>query len=80
MGHYGRISESHHAVAPAGSIFLTVYNIWHRRSESTVDSAEMFTWLCGEAGRFRSMGGQGWPIINSANFVDRPYGIPAGLP
>ena len=33
--HYGSIKGSHHAVAPAGSIFLTVYSIWHRRSAST---------------------------------------------
>jgi hypothetical protein len=35
MGHYGGIQGSVHAVLPAGSIFLTVYNIWHRRSAST---------------------------------------------
>jgi hypothetical protein len=35
MAHYGAIRGSHHAVAPAGSIFLTVYSIWHRRSAST---------------------------------------------
>lgn len=36
MGHYGRIRGSYNAVAPAGSIFITTYSIWHRRSESTV--------------------------------------------
>jgi len=35
MGHYGGIQGSVHAFLPAGSIFLTVYNIWHRRSAST---------------------------------------------
>ena len=35
MGHYGRIRGSVYAALPTGSIFLTVYNIWHRRSEST---------------------------------------------
>ena len=34
MRHYGRIRGSHVAVAPAGSIFITVYSIWHRRSDS----------------------------------------------
>ena len=34
MGHYGRIRGSVHTVAPAGSIFIAVYSIWHRRSES----------------------------------------------
>jgi len=33
--HYGSIRGAYHAVAPAGSIFLTVYSIWHRRSAST---------------------------------------------
>ena len=32
--HLGRIRGSYHAVSPAGSIFLTDYSIWHRRSES----------------------------------------------
>jgi hypothetical protein len=36
MGHYGAIRGGVHAVAPAGSIILTVYSIWHRRSASTV--------------------------------------------
>jgi Phytanoyl-CoA dioxygenase (PhyH) len=36
MAHYGAIRGSYHAVAPAGSIFLTVYSIWHRRAASTV--------------------------------------------
>ena len=35
MGHYGGVRGSFHAVLPAGSIFLTVYSIWHRRSAST---------------------------------------------
>ena len=35
MGHYGAIRGSLYTTAPAGTIFLTVYSIWHRRSEST---------------------------------------------
>jgi hypothetical protein len=35
MGHYGNIRGAYKAVAPAGSIFLTIYSIWHRRSAST---------------------------------------------
>lgn len=35
MGHYGRIRGAVRLAAPAGSIFLTVYSIWHRRSIST---------------------------------------------
>ena len=34
MAHYGNIQGSVHTVAPAGSIFITNYTIWHRRSES----------------------------------------------
>ncbi len=35
MGHYGSIRGTVYAAAPAGSIFITVYSIWHRRSAST---------------------------------------------
>ena len=36
MAHYGRIRGSVLATAPAGSVFVTHYAIWHRRSASTV--------------------------------------------
>jgi Phytanoyl-CoA dioxygenase (PhyH) len=35
MGHYHGIRGGVKAIAPAGSIFLTVYSIWHRRSNAT---------------------------------------------
>ncbi|MYD94160.1 MAG: phytanoyl-CoA dioxygenase family protein [Chloroflexi bacterium] len=35
MGHYGNLRHAVKTVASAGSIFLTVYSIWHRRSVST---------------------------------------------
>ena len=35
ISHLGRIRGAYRTVAPAGSIFITVYSIWHRRSEST---------------------------------------------
>ena len=35
MGHYGRIRSAVSTAAPAGSIFITIYRIWHRRSPST---------------------------------------------
>lgn len=35
MGHYDRVHGAVLSSAPAGSIFLTAYNIWHRRSRST---------------------------------------------
>jgi hypothetical protein len=38
MGHYGGIKGTYYAAAPAGSIFITMYSIWHRRSASTVPS------------------------------------------
>ncbi len=36
MKNIGRIRGSYYAVAPAGSIVITHYGIWHRRSESIV--------------------------------------------
>ena len=136
MGHYGRIRNSYHATAPAGSIFITVYNIWHRRSESAtkgirnnlkynywrtveptrdwvidpgfdigtakyeigewgsteqptyrqqfrdcVDSAEMYTWLCGKSEKFKYLGGQAWPLPASTHFFSdgRPYATPEDM-
>ncbi len=35
MVHYDRFRHAVRTAAPAGSIFLTVYSIWHRRSQST---------------------------------------------
>jgi hypothetical protein len=35
MGHYGNIRGTYFASAPAGSVFITMYSIWHRRSAST---------------------------------------------
>ena len=35
MGHYGGIRGSCYATSSAGTIFITVYSIWHRCSEST---------------------------------------------
>jgi hypothetical protein len=35
MGHYGGIRGAFRAAAPAGSIFITVYPIWHRRSAAS---------------------------------------------
>ena len=38
MGHYGAIQGTVKTSAPAGSVFLTVYSIWHRRGKSSVKS------------------------------------------
>ena len=35
MGHYGGIRGAYRAAAPAGTIVLTVYSIWHRRSTAS---------------------------------------------
>ena len=35
MRHYGSIKGSVSTTAPAGSIFITIYSIWHRRTAST---------------------------------------------
>ena len=37
MSHYGNIRGTVKTTAPAGSIFITVYSIWHRRSASTAE-------------------------------------------
>lgn len=38
MRQIGRIRGSYYATAPAGSIVITHYGVWHRRSESSVPS------------------------------------------
>lgn len=38
MKQMGRVRGSYYASAPAGSIFITYYGLWHRRSESSVSS------------------------------------------
>ncbi|MDE0431406.1 MAG: hypothetical protein OXH98_16710 [Caldilineaceae bacterium] len=35
MGHYGAIRGAFRSAAPAGSIFVTVYSIWHRRGAAS---------------------------------------------
>ena len=123
MGHYGNMRHSVKTAASAGSIVLTVYSVWHRRSASSasgirnllkynywrtsppvrdwtiepdfdfaladytvavpgprqqfqecLDAAEMFFWLCGKSGEYRTMGGQGWPLPGNRNAP------PAGFP
>lgn len=37
MGHYGKIRGAVPMVAPPGSIFITVYSIWHRRSAKNTE-------------------------------------------
>ena len=39
MGHYGDIRGAVYAEAPAGSIFLTIYSIWHRRAARTATAS-----------------------------------------
>jgi hypothetical protein len=39
MAHYDAIRNTYLSNAPAGSIFLTMYNIWHRRSASAPDAS-----------------------------------------
>ncbi|HLL78622.1 MAG TPA: phytanoyl-CoA dioxygenase family protein, partial [Ktedonobacteraceae bacterium] len=35
MAHYGKIAGTVSCVGPAGTVFLTVYSIWHRRARAT---------------------------------------------
>ena len=37
MGHYDKVRGSYLAAAPSGSVFITVYSIWHRRSKGRVN-------------------------------------------
>ena len=37
MGHYDKVRGSFLAAAPSGSVFITVYSIWHRRSKGRVN-------------------------------------------
>lgn len=126
MRHLGRVKGSVYAEAPAGSILITNYAIWHRRSESSgtgirhnlkynyfrtvspqrdwvkepdfdlvtadykaaaptyrqqfrdcYDVAEMLMWLRGEHDKYRTIGGQGWPM--PGHRIDRPFGMPIGF-
>ena len=38
MGHYGHIAGTVSTASPAGTIFLTVYSIWHRRGRATAEA------------------------------------------
>ncbi len=38
MAHYGSIAGTVSTASPAGSIFLTIYSIWHRRGRATAAS------------------------------------------
>ena len=46
MSHYGGIRSAVKTTAPAGSIFITVYSIWHRRSESTAEGVRNMLKYC----------------------------------
>jgi hypothetical protein len=111
MAHYDGIRGCWKAVGPPGSIYLTAYQLWHRRGvctenrirymvtssahrtsapmrdwiqepefdfamadyqlqsprfgeqfRSSVDSARMFCWLCGNIDAFQTTDGPGWPM------------------
>ncbi|MBI4531399.1 MAG: phytanoyl-CoA dioxygenase family protein [Candidatus Latescibacteria bacterium] len=38
MAHYGKITGTVSTASPAGTIFLTIYSIWHRRTRATSGS------------------------------------------
>ena len=61
------------ATADYGSGILT----YRQQYRDVINNAEMFCWLCGKSEKFRFIGGQGWPLVNT--YPDRPYGVPAGL-
>ena len=47
LGHYDRIKGTVKAIGPAGSIYMDVYNIWHRRMPSTYPGRrDMLKYTC----------------------------------
>ena len=46
MQHYGSVRGTVHTAAPAGSIFITAYPIWHRRSKSTAQGMRNMLKYC----------------------------------
>ena len=47
LGHYDQIRGTFKAMGPAGSIYMDVYNIWHRRMPSTAwGRRDMLKYTC----------------------------------
>ncbi len=74
MGHYTGIKGAVSTAAPAGSIFLTIYSIWHRRSTSTASGIRNLIkyWYIRTSPPERD-----WVIEPDFDLV-RPYHFPPG--
>lgn len=72
MGHYGAIKGAVKTSAPAGSVFLTVYSIWHRRGLSHVKSVRQLLkfnyWRTAPPNR-------DWRMEDGFDIANAPYGL-----
>jgi len=76
MGHYSGIASSVTTAAPAGSIFVTAYPIWHRRGKSTAHAIRHMLKYC----YWRTAPPQrDWIIESDFDFAMAPYSL-EGLP
>jgi hypothetical protein len=77
MGHYGAIRGTFSAAAPAGSIFLTIYSIWHRRGRSTGSGIRNMLKYC----YWRTVPPQrDWVLEPDFDFADGAHYSLAGTP
>ena len=74
MGHLGNIKNTISTDAPAGSVFITVYHIWHRRPSSTVTATrnllKYFYWRTRPPTR-------DWIVDPNFDFATADYDSPA---
>ena len=75
MSHYGQIRNANPTASPAGSIFLTTYQIWHRRTPSTAsgirNNLKYFYWRTQPSCR-------DWVVEPDFDFATADYRSPAG--
>ena len=75
MAHLGNIRDAISTTAPAGSIFLTIYHIWHRRGTSTQvgtrNLLKYFYWRT-------ALPQRDWVIEPEFDFATASYTGPAG--
>ena len=73
ISHLGGIRGSYRAAAPAGSIFLTAYHVWHRRGPSTAaalrNMLKYFYWRTTPPQR-------DWIVEEDFDFAAASYGSP----
>ena len=74
MGHLGNIKNTVSTDAPAGSVFITVYHIWHRRPSSIITATrnllKYFYWRTSPPER-------DWTVDPNFDFATADYDSPA---